>query len=162
MLLVQIITLVVFVFLPIVLCILKKCRKAPNYEIYVISGANDVIVSIFLDIVGITFTTLSILAKKSLSASIGFYGFGIFFGISAVLGFFHILLNYTALDGNKIIVKRLFVAKEIPLAQIQRIICFKGNIHFFTLSKNNKYKTLFTIDASSKNTAAFVHIIDKD
>lgn len=44
MLLVQIITLVVFVFLPIVLCILKKCRKAPNYEIYVISGANDDII----------------------------------------------------------------------------------------------------------------------
>ena len=84
-----------------------------------------------------------------------------FLGISAVLGFFHTLFNYTAYDGNKIILKRFFVIKEIFLTKIKRINCFKGNIHFYTLSKNNKHKTLFSIDASAKNAAEFVHIVDK-
>ena len=161
MLTAQIIALIIFVFLPILLCILKKFCKAPNYEICVMGGANDIFSSIFLDFIGIVFTIFSIFARDSLSASIILYGFGMFGGISAAMGFFHILFNYTAYDCNKIILKRFFVTKEIPLVQIKRISCFKNNIHFYTLSKNNKYKTLFSIDAKCKNAAEFVHIVDK-
>ena len=162
MMLVQITTLIIFVLLPIVLCILRKHRKSPNYEVYVMSGTNDVIVSTLIGFIGICFTVFSLFANRSIGASIGLYVFGLLFGIFAMLGFFSTLLDLTVFKDNKIIVKRLFVTKEIPLTQIQRINCFKGNIHFFKISKNNKYKTLFTKDASAKNASEFVRIIDKN
>ena len=131
-------------------------------KLLTICGTNDVIASTLIGFIGICFTVFSLLANRSIGASIGLYVFGLLFGISAMLGFFSTLLDLTAFKDNKIIVKRLFVTKEIPLTRIQRINCFKGNIHFFTISKNNKYKTLFTIDASAKNATEFVHIIDKN
>ena len=165
----KILTIIISIVLPILPRTIYRNsilpKIVPQYDICVLSGSGNKVLLYFIYIPGMVMLSLSPLLEyinvMNTRDSWVLYSLGLFFTLLALISFFDVYLNYTALNGDEIIVYRLGITKTVQISDIKRIVCFSQSrqICFFKRD-GNKYRSLFSVDADAEDAAEFEHIVE--
>lgn len=144
--------------------IINRRFRLPIYK-YVIVPSKKIIIYTYifyaLTIVFFGFAALIYIQNISISGSIVLYSFGLLCAIALIFECLMDCCGYVAFDGERtIIVHSCFNHKVFDATQIERIHSFRGIIYFSKKNKRGLWQDLFTIEASSVDSAEFVHAVD--